>query len=47
MAKTPLQHPEAVADQQSTMSMQKTSSILAPERKATKTASMMRKTQTW
>jgi hypothetical protein len=47
MAKTPSQHPEAVADQQSATSTQKTSSIPAPERKAAETASTMRKTQTW
>jgi hypothetical protein len=47
MAKTPSQHQEAVADQQSATSMQKTSSILAPERKAAETALMMQTTQTW
>jgi hypothetical protein len=47
MAKTPSQHPEAIADQQNATSTQKTSSIPLPERKATGTVSMTRKTQTW
>jgi hypothetical protein len=47
MAKIPSRQPEAIADQPSAMPTQKTSSILALERKAAETALMTWKTQIW
>jgi hypothetical protein len=46
MAKIPSQHLEAVADQRSATSTQKTSSIPVPERKAIEIITMMQRTQT-